>query len=165
VNDGNVSVSLPEYVSTIDLSKPFNNSDTSIWQYISKNATSSNNSPPTLNDGSIFATDSSLYLFGGALSAAPGAPKLPPPNGIWQYGFRNGNWVPIVPGGNPVQRRALSTRIYYTYILTWYKGFIGVRLHKLSMAQSATTLEARSPRRAILPSMQFLGPCHTWCRA
>ncbi|KAL6717932.1 hypothetical protein ACLMJK_004017 [Lecanora helva] len=111
VADGNVSVSLPEYVSTLDLSKPFSNSDPSIWQSIPKNVTSPNNNPPTLNDGSMFATKSGLFLFGGALSAAPGAPAVPPPNALWQYDFSNDNWTSITPSGDPVQRIHWGTSV------------------------------------------------------
>ena len=45
-----------------------------------------------------------MYLFGGALSAAPGAPTVPPPNGIWQFNFNDSKWIPVVPSGDPVQR-------------------------------------------------------------
>ena len=101
---GNVSVNIPEAISTIDLTKRFSNSGTSVWQYLPKVGTNSGNTPPTLNDGSIFATKSNLYLFGGALSAAPGAPTVPPPNGIWQYEFSSNNWTSVIPSGDPVKR-------------------------------------------------------------
>lgn len=101
---GNVSVKIPGVISTIDLTKKFSTSDTSIWQNIPKTVTGFNDQPPTLNDGSIFATKSGLYLFGGALSRAPGAPTVPPPNDIWQYRLGSGSWTSIIPRGDPVQR-------------------------------------------------------------
>ena len=90
-------------MDTIDLSTPFSISNTSIWGHIIKNSTSGY-SPPTLNDGSIFATSSSLLLFGGALSTAPGAPSTPPPNGIAEYVLDNNQWGQAVAGGDPVER-------------------------------------------------------------
>ena len=103
VLDGNVSVTLPSTVDTIDLSQPFSTADTSIWTYIYKNSTSGYVAP-TLNDGSIFATSSSLYLFGGALSIAPGAPTVPPGNGISEYEINNALWGQVVTAGDPVER-------------------------------------------------------------
>ena len=103
VLDGNVSVTLPSTVDTIDLSQPFSTADTSIWTYIYKNSTSGYVAP-TLNDGSIFATSSRLYLFGGALSTAPGAPTVPPSNGISEYEINNALWGQVVTAGDPVER-------------------------------------------------------------
>ena len=103
VLDGNVTVILPSTVDTIDLSQPFSNADTSIWTYIYKNSTPGYVAP-TLNDGSIYATSSSLYLFGGALSTAPGAPTVPPPNGISEYEMKSALWGQVVTGGDPVER-------------------------------------------------------------
>ena len=91
-------------VDTIDLSKPFSIADTSIWEHISKNGTNSASSAPTLNDGSIFSDDTSLYLFGGAISMAPGAPGIPPSNALYQYNIGERQWTQISPGGDPVQR-------------------------------------------------------------
>ena len=93
-----MTVTIPEFVATIDLTKPFSNSDTSLWQYVPKNVTGRTNNPPTLNDGGIFVGNSSLYLFGGALSMAPSNPLTkPPPNSMWQYGLSSGNWTPYIP--------------------------------------------------------------------
>ena len=103
VLDGNVTVILPSTVETIDLSQPFSNADTSIWTYILKNSTLGYVAP-TLNDGSIFATSSSLYLFGGALSTAPGAPTEPPSNGISEYEMKEALWGQAITGGDPVKR-------------------------------------------------------------
>ena len=52
----------------------------------------------------MFATNSSLFLFGGALSAAPGAPSVPPPNALWEYKFSSDNWTSVTPSGDSVQR-------------------------------------------------------------
>lgn len=103
VLDGNVTVILPSTVDTIDLSQPFSNADTSIWTHILKNSTPGYVAP-TLNDGSIFATSSSLYLFGGALSTAPGAPTEPPPNGISEYEMKEALWGQATTGGDIVER-------------------------------------------------------------
>ena len=51
----------------------------------------------------MFVTNSGLFLFGGALSAAPGAPPIPPPNALWQYKFSSGNWTSVTPSDS-VQR-------------------------------------------------------------
>ena len=103
VLDGNVTVILPSTVDTIDLSQPFSNADTPIWTHILKNSTPGYVAP-TLNDGSIFATSSSLYLFGGALSTAPGAPTEPPPNGISEYEMKEALWGQATTGGDIVER-------------------------------------------------------------
>ena len=98
-----MTVILPQTVDTIDLSKSFSNTDPSIWSYIAKNSTPGYLAP-TLNDGNIYATSSRLYLFGGALSTAPGAPTLPPSNGIAEYEMKNELWGQAVSGGYPVER-------------------------------------------------------------
>lgn len=102
--NGNVSVSIPTTIDTIDLSKPFSNANTSIWGQISKNGTTFASSVPSLNDGCMFSDNASLYLFGGAISMAPGAPGIPPPNAIYQYNLGDGQWTQMNPGGDPVQR-------------------------------------------------------------
>lgn len=104
VTNGNVSVSIPTTIDTIDLSKPFSNANTSIWGQISKNGTTFASSAPSLNDGSMFSDKTSLYLFGGAISMAPGAPGIPPPNAIYQYNIGGSQWTQMNPGGDPVQR-------------------------------------------------------------
>ena len=91
-------------MDTIDLTKPWANTDTSIWGHISKNVTGSGLGPQSLNDGSIFSDNSSLFLYGGALSMAPGAPKVPPPNEVWQYDMATDQWTNITTRGDPVQR-------------------------------------------------------------
>ena len=125
--NGGVSVLIPSTVDTIDLSKPFSNGDTSIWGHISKNGT--NHNAPTMNDGQIFATDESLFLFGGGISVANpavGAPTTLPPNGVWQYNFNSSQWVMAITDGStagsvPVQRMVIgmsargasSSKTYY----------------------------------------------------
>ena len=104
-------VLIPSTVDTIDLSKPFVNTDPSIWSYISKNGT--HQTAPTLNDGSIFADSSSLYLFGGGISVANdakiiGAPTKLPDNGVWQYDLTEKQWTMAVLGGSVPQRMVMG---------------------------------------------------------
>ncbi len=123
--NGNVTATLPDTVDLLDLSKPFSNADTSIWSYVSKNGTNSSNTPPIMNDGGIFATKSSLFLFGGALSNYTGAPVVPPPNGICEYTSQlsNGQWAQAKFGGDPVQRIHLgSSAQSATSSLGYYLG-------------------------------------------
>ena len=109
--DGNLSVIIPSTVDTIDLSKPFNNANTSVWSRISKNGTNQNSSPPTMNDGSIFADNSSLYLYGGGISVAypaVGAPTVLPPDGVWQYDLGSDQWSMAAISGAPVNRSIIG---------------------------------------------------------
>ena len=92
----------------IDLSKQWSNSDTSIWGKISKNGSGSHKGPQTLNDGTLFSDNSSLFLYGGALSNAPGAPSVPPPNGVWRYDIEKASWSNITTRGDAVQRLHLG---------------------------------------------------------
>lgn len=99
-------------MDTIDLSKPFSNGDPSIWGRISKNGT--NHNAPTLNDGSIFADNSSLYLYGGGISVANpaiGAPTTLPPNAVWQYDKASGQWNRAIPNGKTPQRMNLGMSV------------------------------------------------------
>lgn len=105
--NGNISTLIPSTVDTIDLSEPFSNKNISIWGHISKNGTNQDSSPPTMNDGSIFADNSSLYLYGGGISVAYpdiGAPTVLPPDGVWQYDLSRGQWSMAALGGIPVNR-------------------------------------------------------------
>ena len=102
--NGNVSVSIPTTINTIDLSIPFSNADSSIWGHISKNGTTLDSTAPSLNDGSLFSDGGSLYLFGGAISMAPGAPGIPSTNAVYQYNIEEAQWAQLNPGGDPVQR-------------------------------------------------------------
>ena len=91
--NGNFSVLIPSTVDTIDLSKPFGNANTLIWGHMSKHGTIQNSSPPTMNDGSMFADNSSLYLNGGGISVAYpaiGAPKCTAPR--WRMAVRYRKW-------------------------------------------------------------------------
>ena len=121
--NGEVSVLIPSTVDTVDLSKPFSNSGASIWSHISKNGT--NHDAPTLNDGQIFATNGSLYLYGGGISVANpaiGAPTMLPPNGVWQYNFDSSLWNAMIPspGSSPVQRMVIGMSAQTTSSSTAY---------------------------------------------
>lgn len=109
--NGNLSVLIPSTVDTIDLSQPFSNANTSVWGHISKNGTNQNSSPPTMNDGSMFADNSSLYLYGGGISVAfpaVGAPTVLPPDGVWQYDLGSGQWSIAALSGVPVNRSIIG---------------------------------------------------------
>ena len=109
--NGNVSVQIPSTVDTVDLSKPFSNANTSVWGHISKNGTNQNSSPPTMNDGAIFADNSSLYLYGGSISVAYpaiGAPTVLPPAGVWQYDLGSSQWSMAALNGVPVNRSIIG---------------------------------------------------------
>ncbi|KAL8708961.1 MAG: hypothetical protein Q9225_007527 [Loekoesia sp. 1 TL-2023] len=105
-------VILPITVDTIDLSKKWNNADFKIWKHITKDASTSQTVPPSLNDGAIFANDSSLWLYGGAVSyfAFKNITAIPP-NGIWRYDFATSLWSKPSAGGDPTQRLFLGMSI------------------------------------------------------
>ena len=111
-------------MDTIDLSKPFNNTSTLIWSHISKNGSNDDSTPPTLNDGTIFSDESSLFLFGGGISVANppiiNAPKSTPANGVWQYGFGNGQWNMATLDGDAVQRMTLGMSVQSSSHQTGY---------------------------------------------
>lgn len=109
-------------VATADLSKPWGNGDDSIWRYISKTAKTPGSSPPTLNDGSIFSDNSSLYFFGGALSLAPGAPSTPPPNALWQFDIDKQEWKTAAPRGDAVERIHIGSNVQSTKPQGYYLG-------------------------------------------
>ena len=70
-----------------------------------------------MNDGSIFASNASLYLFGGGISVAnpaTGAPTTLPPNGVWQYEMSSSKWSMAVLGGSPVQRMVGGANVQST---------------------------------------------------
>ena len=94
-------------IDTVDLTKSWSNGDDSLWSHISKN-TMDGSSPPSLNDGVMFSNNTSLYLFGGAVSAAPGPHPLPPPNSLWEYGINTNRWKRASPNGDSVQRIILG---------------------------------------------------------
>ena len=64
-----------------------------------------------MNDGSLFADSSSLYLYGGGISVAypaVGAPTALPPDGVWQYDLGSGQWSMADLSGIPVNRSILG---------------------------------------------------------
>lgn len=64
-----------------------------------------------MNDGSIFADNSSLYLYGGGISVAYpaiGAPTALPPDGVWQYDLGSGQWSMAALSGVPVNRSIIG---------------------------------------------------------
>ncbi|KAL8824189.1 MAG: hypothetical protein Q9191_005232 [Dirinaria sp. TL-2023a] len=114
-NQSQIIVRIPNTVDTIDLSKPFNNTNELIWSHIAKNGSNHDSTPPTLNDGTIFSDGSSLYLFGGGISVANppviNAPKSTPTNGVWQYEFGSGQWNMATLSGDAVQRMTLGMSV------------------------------------------------------
>ena len=113
---------IADTVDTIDLSKPWTNSNASIWGKITKNVSDPNAGPQTLNDGSIFSDNSSLFLYGGALSLAPGAPSVPPPDGVWQNNLKTGLWSKVTTLGNEVQRLHLGMSVQSSKGEAYYLG-------------------------------------------
>ena len=64
-----------------------------------------------MNDGSIFADNSSLWLYGGGISVAypaVGAPTELPPDGVWQYDLGSGQWSMAAVTGVPVNRSVIG---------------------------------------------------------
>ena len=113
---------IADTVDTIDLSMPWTNSDTSIWGKITKNVSGPNPGPQTLNDGSIFSDRSNVFLYGGALSLAPGAPRVPPPNGVWQNNLETGLWSKVTTLGDEVQRLHLGMSVQSSKGEAYYLG-------------------------------------------
>ena len=70
----------------------------------------------------MFSDNSSLYLYGGALSRAPGAPKVPPPNDVWQYDGREAQWSNIITHGDQVQRLHLGMTVQSSSGMAYYLG-------------------------------------------
>ena len=124
--NGNLSVLIPSTVNTIDLPQPFSNANTSVWGHISKNGTNQNSSPPTMNDGSMFADNSSLYLYGGGISVAYpaiGAPTALPPDGVWQYDLGSGQWSMAALSGVPVNRSIIGMSLQsFSSSVAYYLG-------------------------------------------
>ena len=114
--------SLANTTDTIDLTVPWTNANSSIWGHIPKNTSTSGLNPPCLNDGSIFSNNSSLYLYGGATSKAPGASEVPPPNGVWQYDIQKARWSNIATHGDQVQRIHLGMTVQSTSGTAYYLG-------------------------------------------
>ena len=64
-----------------------------------------------MNDGTIFADNSSLWLYGGGISVAypaVGAPTELPPDGVWQYDLGSGQWSMAAVTGVPVNRSVIG---------------------------------------------------------
>ncbi|KAL9628740.1 MAG: hypothetical protein Q9204_005696 [Flavoplaca sp. TL-2023a] len=116
-----VVMTLPSAVAVIDLDKPWNNADDSIWRYMPKPVATLATTPPSLNDGAIFSNGTSLWLYGGSVSVAdPGNIPPIPPNGIWRYDLTSSNWSRSLASGQPVQRlvsgpytKASNSRTFY----------------------------------------------------
>ena len=72
-----ISQTNPSTIDMIDLSKPFNSKDRSLWNYISKVGSGEEPDHP-VNSGTMFSDKSNLYLYGGGISTAPvsSAPKI-----------------------------------------------------------------------------------------
>ncbi|KAL8937034.1 MAG: hypothetical protein Q9216_004623 [Gyalolechia sp. 2 TL-2023] len=114
---------IPSTVDTIDLSKRWSNAENDIWAHISKNISTSQVHPSSMNDGAIYSNGSSLWLYGGGTTRAKDS--TPPPNGIWRYDIKTDEWSQPSTGGDSVQRlvRGSSTQLGST------KGFFlgGIR--------------------------------------
>ena len=64
-----------------------------------------------MNDGTIFADNSSLWLYGGGISVAypaVGAPTELPPDGVWQYDLGSCQWSMAAVTGVPVNRSVIG---------------------------------------------------------
>ena len=95
---------VPE-INTMDLSKPWSNTDQFLWtSYPKPNNTNAAMDPPTLNDGAMWSDGSSLLLFGGALSRARGASPVIPPQGTWKYDILQDAWTNQGFNGARMQR-------------------------------------------------------------
>lgn len=87
------------YLQWFDTSKYWSNSDSGIWNEITKPDNS------TFNDASLFSDGITLYFFGGAISLAPQAPVDVPPEGTWRYNIAQNKFSePSIAGSPPVQR-------------------------------------------------------------
>lgn len=107
----------------IDLDKPWNNADDSIWRYIPKPNGTLATTPPSLNDGAIFSNGTSLWLYGGQVSGAS-PENMPPtlPNGIWRYDLISSHWSRSLASGHPVQRLILGPYTQASNSRTFYLG-------------------------------------------
>ncbi|KAL9136560.1 MAG: hypothetical protein Q9175_002236 [Cornicularia normoerica] len=80
-----------------------------------------------MNDGSLFADNSSLYLYGGGISVAYpaiGAPTVLPPDGVWQYDLGSGQWSMAALSGVPVNRSiiGMSAQSFTTSVAYYLSG-------------------------------------------
>ncbi|KAI9751479.1 MAG: hypothetical protein M4579_006051 [Chaenotheca gracillima] len=106
-DDGSNKV-LPYVVNatqSIDLSKRWSNTDSNLITYYNKPVSSDPaNTPPKLNDQTLWFDGTGLIQFGGALSLTPSALKNPPPQGTWRYDIAKHSWSKQGFGGSTVQR-------------------------------------------------------------
>lgn len=92
-------------IQVLDLSKPWSNRDNSLWTSIPKpTSRDANPAPPTLNDGAMWADEGNLYIFGGALSTAPGIDPVRPPHETWRYNLERDKWTSDDFSGKSPQR-------------------------------------------------------------
>lgn len=70
----------------------------------------------------MFSDNSSLYLYGGAISRAPGNAGDPPPNGVWQYNMKEAQWSNITTRGDQVQRSHLGMTVQSSNGVAYYLG-------------------------------------------
>ena len=56
------------------------------------------------------------------MSLAPGAPTIPPPNGIWQYNIAKDQWSEITTLGDPVERIHLGSYVQSSTGEGYYLG-------------------------------------------
>ncbi|KAA8650979.1 uncharacterized protein ATNIH1004_003670 [Aspergillus tanneri] len=108
-------------LETVDLSKSWKNSDSDLFNYISKpyNASHPDKYPPTINNGASWSDGENLYFYGGYVSDWGGPPV--PPLGTWRYIIAVNNWtntgfwgVPLVrlsEGGS--MRSSVDKKAYY----------------------------------------------------
>lgn len=72
-----------------------------------------------MNDGSIFADNPSLYLYGGGISVAYpaiGAPIVLPPGGVWQYDKGSGTWSMAGLSGVSVNCSIIGMNVQSSFI-------------------------------------------------
>jgi hypothetical protein len=88
------------YLQWFDTSKEWSNSDSTIWNEITKPDNS------TFNDAALFSDGTTLYFFGGAISLAPQALLVVPPEG---------HGSTILPKINSVSQASTDRRRYNEY--------------------------------------------------
>ncbi|KAI4189371.1 MAG: hypothetical protein LQ348_003807 [Seirophora lacunosa] len=113
-------------IDTIDLSQRWNIGNNKIWNRIEKITSVSKPGPPSLNDGAIFANATSLWLYGGVVTAAQLKQRPPtPPNGIWRYDIAAGEWTQPYASGDPVSRQYLGMSTNFGNSKAVYLGGAG----------------------------------------
>jgi hypothetical protein len=105
------------YLQWFDTSKEWSNSDSTIWNEITKPDNS------TFNDAALFSDGTTLYFFGGAISLAPQALLGVPPEGTWKYNFAQDQFSePSIDGSPPVQRIHIGVTAQSTNKTGYYLG-------------------------------------------